>query len=50
MDTYVQDVSDEKHKAQNKVVEMLLPGIKKAAVSLMVVSGRAKKWRWLVSD
>lgn len=32
MDTYVQAVSDEKRKAQTKVVEMLLPGIKKAAV------------------
>jgi integrase len=32
MDTYVQAVSDEKRKAQSKVVEMLLPGIQKAAV------------------
>lgn len=32
MDTYVQAVSDEKRKAQTKVVEMLLPGIKKAVV------------------
>ena len=31
MDTYVQAVSDEKRKAQGKVVEMLLPGIRKAA-------------------
>jgi integrase len=29
MDTYVQAVSDEKRKAQSKVVEMLLPGIRK---------------------
>jgi len=32
MDTYVQAVSDEKRKAQNKVVEMLLPGIRKAVI------------------
>jgi len=32
MDTYVQAVTDEKRKAQSKVVEMLLPGIRKAAV------------------
>jgi integrase len=32
MDTYVQAVSDEKRNAQTKVVEMLLPGIRKAAV------------------
>lgn len=32
MDTYVQAVSDEKRNAQSKVVEMLLPGIRKAAV------------------
>jgi hypothetical protein len=31
MDTYVQAV-DEKRKAQSKVVKMLLPGIRKAAV------------------
>ena len=30
MDTYVQAVSDEKRNAQNKVVEMLLPGIRRA--------------------
>jgi hypothetical protein len=30
MDTYVQAVSDEKRKAQSKVVEMLLPGIRTA--------------------
>jgi len=29
MDTYVQAMSDEKRKAQSKVVEMLLPGIRK---------------------
>ena len=29
MDTYVQAVSDEKRKAQSKVVKMLLPGIRK---------------------
>ncbi len=32
MDTYVQAVSDEKRRAQTKVVEMLLPGIRKAVV------------------
>lgn len=32
MDTYVQAVSDEKRKAQSKVVKMLLPGIHRAAV------------------
>ena len=32
MDTYVQAVSDEKRKAQSKVVEMIMPGIRKAAV------------------
>ena len=32
MDTYVQAVSDEKRKAQGKVVKMLLPGIRKTAV------------------
>ena len=31
MDTYVQAVSDEKRKAQSKVVEMVMPGIRKAA-------------------
>ena len=34
MDTYVQAMSDEKHKAQSKVVEMIMPGIRKAARSL----------------
>jgi integrase len=29
MDTYVQAVSDEKRKAQSKVVKMLLPGLRK---------------------
>jgi len=29
MDTYVQAVSDEKRKAQSKVVKMLLPGVRK---------------------
>jgi len=33
MDTYVQAVSDEKRKAQNKVVEMLLPGIRRAVTN-----------------
>jgi integrase len=32
MDTYVQAVSDEKRKAQSKVVEMLLPGIHRAVI------------------
>jgi len=32
MDTYVQAISDEKRHAQNKVVEMLLPGIRKAVI------------------
>jgi hypothetical protein len=31
MDTFVQAVSDEKRKAQSKVVEMSMPGIRKAA-------------------
>jgi integrase len=31
MDTYVQAVSDEKRKAQSKVVEMIMPGIRKKA-------------------
>ena len=31
MDTYVQAMSDEKRKAQSKVVEMIMPGIRKAA-------------------
>ena len=33
LDTYVQAVSDEKRKAQSasKVVEMIMPGIRKAA-------------------
>ena len=31
MNTYVQAVSDEKRKAQSKVVEMIMPGIRKAA-------------------
>jgi integrase len=30
MDTYVQAMTDEKRDAQNKVVEMLLPGIRRA--------------------
>ena len=30
MDTYVQAVSDERRKAQSKVVDMLLPGIRRA--------------------
>ena len=29
MDTYVQAMSDEKRKAQSKVVEMIMPGIRK---------------------
>lgn len=32
MDTYVQAVTDEKRNAQNKVVKMLLPGIRKAVI------------------
>jgi integrase len=31
MDTYVQAMSDEKCKAQSKVVEMIMPGIRKKA-------------------
>jgi integrase len=34
MDTYVQAVSDEKRKAQSKVVKMLLPGIRKKGSGL----------------
>jgi len=32
MDTYVQAVTDEKRAAQNKVVKMLLPGIRRAVI------------------
>ena len=32
MDTYVQAVTDEKREAQNKVVKMLLPGIRRAVI------------------
>jgi len=32
MDTYVQAILDEKRHAQNKVVEMLLPGTRKAVI------------------
>ena len=32
MDPYVQAVSDEKRKAQSKVVTMLLPGIRRAVI------------------
>jgi hypothetical protein len=32
MDAYVQAVTDEKLEAQNKVVKMLLPGIRRAVV------------------
>jgi hypothetical protein len=32
VDTYVQAVMDEKRKAQNKVVKMLLPGIRRAVI------------------
>ena len=35
---------DEKRKAQNKVVEMLLPGLRRAAIYLMDLSGLAAKW------
>jgi integrase len=38
MDTYVQAVTDKKRKAQSKVVEMLLPGIRMQRLSLMEVS------------
>jgi integrase len=31
MDTYVQAMSDEKRNAQSKVVEMIMPGIRKKA-------------------
>jgi len=31
MDTYAQAMSDEKRKAQSKVVEMIMPGIRKKA-------------------
>jgi len=31
MDTYVQAISDEKRKAQSKVVELIMPGIRKKA-------------------
>ncbi len=34
-------VTDEKRKAQSKVVKMLLPGIRKAVISLMDFSGLA---------
>ncbi|HAF24165.1 MAG TPA: hypothetical protein DCK93_14870 [Blastocatellia bacterium] len=32
MDTYVQAVTDEKGEAQNKVVKMILPGIRRAVI------------------
>jgi len=32
MDTYVQAVTDDKREAPNKVVEMLLPGTRRAAI------------------
>jgi integrase len=32
MDTYVQAVTDEKREAQNMVVKMLLPGIRRAVI------------------
>ena len=32
MDTYVQAVTDEKREAQNKVVKMILPGIRRAVI------------------
>jgi integrase len=32
MDTYVQAVTDEKREAQNKVVKMLLPGMRRAVI------------------
>jgi hypothetical protein len=32
MDTYVQAVTDEKREAQNKVVKMLLPGVRRAVI------------------
>jgi hypothetical protein len=32
MDTYVQAVSEEKREAQNKVVKMLLPGMRRAVI------------------
>lgn len=32
MDTYVQAVTDEKREAQNKLVKMLLPGIRRAVI------------------
>jgi len=32
MDTYVQAVSDKKRNAQGKVLEMLLPGIRRAVI------------------
>ena len=45
MDTYVQEMTDEKRDAQNQVVEMLLPGIRRAVNLLMDVSGPAAKIR-----
>jgi hypothetical protein len=44
IDKYVQAVSDEKRKAQSKVVEMILPGIRKNPV---LFNGRF--W-WLVTE
>ena len=32
MDTYVQAVTDEKREAQNKVVKVILPGIRRAVI------------------
>jgi hypothetical protein len=44
MDTYVHAVSHEKRNAQSKVVQVLLPGIRRECVKLIDVAGRATKW------
>ena len=43
-------MSEEKRNAQNKVVEMLLPGMRRAVIKLMDVSGRAAKHGFDASD
>ena len=49
MDTYVQAVSDEKRKVQSRVVEMIVPGIRKAGRYWTLI-GRTVKTGFLVSD
>ncbi len=41
MDTYVQAETEDKQQAQSRVVTMFLPGIQRAMLLLVDVSGRA---------